>query len=228
MNSNIKVVFIDIDNTLLDFNKCSALSIEKAFIQNGLKFSPQVMQEFFPINNALWKKIEIGGYTKEQLHKERFNILFSKLGINYDGEKVEQCFLDNLYDTVALVDGALDIVKYLSSKYILCTASNAFFEQQVNRLKISGLYPYVKYMFVSEELGAEKPSKAFFDRAFSRLNNVCPKECVMIGDSLTADIKGGSDYGMKTIWFNFLNQIEPQSKIFDYKIDKLSQIKSIL
>lgn len=228
MISNVKVVFIDIDNTLLDFNKCSALAIEKAFNYYGLEFSSAVMQAFFPINNALWRKIERGEYTKEQLHKDRFNLVFEKLNIDFDGELVEKRFLENLFDTVALVDGAMDIVKYLSSKYMLCTASNAFLEQQINRLTISGIMPYVKKTFVSEKLGAEKPTKEFFDRAFSELNGVLPNECVIIGDSLTADISGGREYGLKTIWFNFLNQPLPKEKIYDYKVDRLFEIKNIL
>ena len=115
----IKAVLLDIDNTLLDFNKCSELAIKKSFLEHGLSFTNEVFPTFLRRNDILWKNIEKGEYTRELLHKERWNIIFGELGIDYDGIKIEKSFLDNLYDCVVLIDGALEIVKYLSEKYYL-------------------------------------------------------------------------------------------------------------
>lgn len=224
----IKAVLLDIDNTLLDFNKCSELAIKKSFLEHGLIYTDEVFPTFLRRNDILWKNIEKGEYTRELLHKERWNVIFGELGIDYDGIKIEKSFLDNLYDCVVLIDGALEIVKYLSSKYYLCTASNAPNEQQYNRLKIAGIYPYIKKVFTSEALGVNKPLPEFFDKVFENLNGITPSQTVIIGDSLTADVEGGKKYGLNTVWYNHLKLPEPQVKRYDFKADSLLEIKNYL
>ncbi len=224
----IKAVMLDIDNTLLDFSKCSYLSMQKSFAQHGLPFSEKVFTTFTKVNEELWKSIERGEYTRDQLHKERWNKIFGMLNIDYDGVKVEQSFLENLYDCVVVIDGAIELVKYLSSKYPVYTASNAPNDQQYNRLKISGIYPYLTKVFTSEALGVDKPQKEFFDKCFAQMDGILPEQTIMIGDSLTADIKGGKLYGMQTLWYNHDKVLEPEQKFYDYKVDSLNQIKNIL
>ena len=226
--NDIKAVLLDIDNTLLDFNKCSELAMKKAFIEHGLKFSEKVFPTFISTNDGLWIRIEKGEYTRAQLHKERWNIILSKLGYDYDGEKIEKTFLDNLYDCIVKIDGANEIVEYLSSKYYLCTASNAPNDQQYNRLKLAGFYPFIKKVFTSEAIGYSKPLPEFFDACFSQMPSISPEQTVIIGDSLTADIKGGKDYGMKAIWYNHLQVEVPNEICYDAKVDKLLEIKEIL
>ncbi len=224
----IKVVFIDIDNTLLDFNKSSAQAIEKSFIEHNLPYSDHVFNTFIKTNVGLWQRIERGEFTREQLHQERWNMILKQLQLKYDGVKIEQSFLGYLYECAIPVPNALDLVKYLAKKYYLCTASNAPHDQQINRLTVSGIKPYVKQIFTSESLGADKPSKTFFDRCFERLDGAEPKECLIIGDSLTADIAGGKNYGLQTIWYNHNLEPLPQDKIYDYTVNSLMEITKIL
>ncbi len=224
----IKVVFIDIDNTLLDFNKSSAKAIENSFIEHGLPYSDHVFQTFITTNVGLWQMIERGEFTREQLHQERWNMILKKLGLDYDGVKIELSFLKNLHDCAILVPGALEITEYLSKKYYLCTASNAPHDQQINRLTISGIKPFVKQIFTSESLGSDKPGKQFFDRCFARLDGVKHCEAVIIGDSLTADIAGGANYGMQTVWYNHNGESLPENKIYDHVVNSLTEIKDIL
>ena len=226
--NNIKAVFIDIDNTLLDFNKSAKQSIEKSFSQHNLPFSDNVFEIFLKTNKGLWQRIERGEYTREQLHKERWNMILRQLGLDYDGVKIEQAFLDNLYTCAILIDGGLEIVRYLSKRYYLVSASNAPHDQQLNRLEISGIKPYLRNIFTSESLKADKPNKEFFDKCFGFLPNILPSECVFIGDSLTADIAGGKNYGMKTIWYNHNKEGLPQEKIYDFTINSLKEIENIL
>lgn len=224
----IKAVLLDIDNTLLDFNKCAELSIKKSFAQNNLEYFNDVFKVFLKRNEMLWQAIERNEYTRERLHKERFNLIFKELGIEFNGEIIEGCFLNNLYDCVVKIEGANELVEYLSSKYFLCTASNAPNDQQYNRLKVAGFLPYIKNVFTSEALGASKPLPEFFDKCFQKMNGITPEQTVIIGDSLTADVRGGKSYGLKTIWYNH-NKIEmPKDKPFDYAVEKLSEIKNIL
>ena len=119
------------------------------------------------------------------------------------------------------------MLEYLSSKYNVYVASNAIYNQQVNRLTKSGLIGYVKDLFISERIGFNKPTKEFFDSCFKNMNGILPSQTVMIGDSPTADIIGGKDYGMTTIWYNHDKSNKPCEKA-DYKIENLLQIKEIL
>ena len=226
--SNVKAVLLDIDNTLLDFNECSRIAMKKAFESHGLAFREEVYPTFLTVNEGLWKAIERGEYTRAQLHKERWNIILQKTGYDYDGEKIERDFLANLYDCISIIDGANEIVEYLSSKYYLCTASNAPNDQQYNRLKLAGFYPYLKKVFTSEAIGISKPQKGFFDACFSQMEGITPDETVMIGDSLTADIRGAKEYGLKTIWYNHLKADLPKDEPYDAKVDTLLEIKKYL
>ena len=224
----IKVVFIDIDNTLLDFNECAKESIKKSFEKFGLVYNDQVFPTFTRINNGLWLQIEDGSLTRKRLHEIRFNLILEQLGIDFDGILIEKEFKDNLFDCAITVDGALELVQYLSKKYMICTASNAIYDQQVNRLQKVGIYKYISKMFISEKIGYSKPTKEFFDVCFSNLDGVERDQVVMIGDSLSADVKGGKDYGLKTIWYNHNGIKEPNEKDYDYYVNKLLEIKNIL
>ncbi len=224
---NIKTVFIDIDDTLLDFNKSAFISAKKSFNACGLEFTDQTFDAFLVINNYLWKEVEKGHITREQLHYVRWDMILQKMGMKGDGHLIEQGFLDALFDCAVLKDGAIDICKYLSNKYVLCTASNAPHLQQINRLTISGIKPYVSYIFTSEDIGVNKPDKAFFDACFNKYPLAQKETTIMIGDSLSADVKGAKDYGIKTIWVK--NDIlADDSKFADFTVNSLQQIKDIL
>ena len=223
----IKAIFLDVDNTLLDFNQGARLGMEKAFTLNGLDFKSEYNAVFKTINDELWRKVERKEITRDELHKIRFNLVLKELGIDYDGWEIEKTFLELLKSIAVLIDGAMDLVQYLSKKYILCSASNAPYIQQIGRLTTSGLIKYFKYNFISQEIGFDKPSKRFFDVCFDRLNGVTKEQTFMIGDSLTADIKGAKDYGIKSIWFNF-EKLDYSDNPADYVVESLSQIKDII
>ena len=208
----LKAVLMDIDDTLLDFGKCAEQAMRIGFAERGLPFDNSTYAVFTRINDVLWQQIERGELTTQQLFEFRWNRIFEALGI----------------EAAIPVDGADEICRYLKEKYILCAASNAFHDQQLNRLSMSGLLPYFDHVFVSESLGYRKPEKAFFDACRAFLPDVAADECVMIGDSLTADIAGGKNAGMKTIWYNHAHRPIPEHCAADQIVDSLSQIKDIL
>lgn len=224
----IKAVIIDIDNTLLDFDKSSNKAIELAHKAQNLDFNERILQEFLRITSKFWARIEKGEINRQYLYKERWKEVYSNLNINADGPKTEALYRKFLYDCAYEIEGAKEILEYLSKKYLVCVASNAPFYQQVARLKKIGFSKYIKYVFTSEEVGADKPSAKFFDVCFSRLSPILPFESVMIGDSLSADILGGKNYGLKTIWFDIKNTLNDMGITPDWTIDKLVQIKNIL
>ena len=198
----IKAVIIDIDNTLLDFDKSSFHAIELAHKMQNLQFDNTILSEFLKTTEKFWAKIEKGEITRETLYKERWKEIYTNLNINADGPKTEALYRKLLYECAFEIEGAREILEYLSKKYVVCVASNAPYNQQVARLKKIGFDKYISHVFISEEIGADKPNTKFFDVCFSRLNTILPNEAVIIGDSLSADIIGGKNYGLKTCWFD--------------------------
>lgn len=224
---NIKVVLIDIDNTLLDFNACAKQAMMQASKEMNVNLPDNVLDTFLPINNSLWARIEQGSLTLDGLHQIRWNMVFSALGIKGDGPSFEKLFKKNLFYTAVKVQGATEMLEYLSQKYILCVASNGPYEQQEYRLNKAGLLKYISKIFVSERANVSKPSPMFFEYCFSQLDGFEPKDVLMIGDSLSADIEGAKKYGMATCWFDYY-KTENTSPFADYKISNLSDIKTIL
>ena len=125
------------------------------------------------------------------------------------------------------VNGAVDTVKYLSKKYILCAASNGPFEQQKHRLTLAGMIDCFSHLFVSERIGIQKPQREFFERCLNELHETDKSKFILIGDSLTADISGGKSFGITTCWYDH-NGTGYDNVGADIRIDSLSEIKSIL
>ena len=224
----IKAVLIDIDNTLLDFHKCAPLAVKNAFNKYGIAYKEEYAPIFLKINDSLWQEIENGTLTREELFKIRFKRVFSTLDIDFNAEKIETEFRKELFNSAIAVDGAMDMLKYLSVKYKLYAASNGMSDQQINRLKIAGMFDYFTDFFLSEKLGYQKPDKRFFDGVFKALKGILPSEIALIGDSINADIKGGLSCGIFTVWYNH-NKNAPSIEIKpNFTIESLSEINKIL
>ena len=223
----IKAVLLDVDNTLLDFNLSAGETIKAAFSELGLKYSEEVFGTFLRVNDSLWQKIESKEITREELHRVRWGIVFKELNIAADGREMERLFLSGLENYAILVDGALETVKYLAGKYELYTASNAPYAQQVKRLTISGIMPYIKKILNFEEQGINKPQKQFFEECLKAMRPTTKEEIAIIGDSLSADMAGGKSVGIKTVWFN-RNGGRDETRLCDATVKSLSEIKGIL
>ncbi len=219
--NNVTTVFLDVDDTLLDFHKCAEASMFAVARELSLPFPENAMEIFHPINNGLWEKINSGELTLDGLYKVRWNKVLSAMGIDYDGEEFEKHFLKTLHETAVKTEGALELVKYLSGKYTLHVASNAPERQQRLRLEKAGLLQYFDKIFTSENIGYAKPQPEFY--AFC-LKGLIPDNCCMIGDSLSADVDGAEKAGMKAIWFNKKGQNETRNVV----VTSLAEIMNIL
>lgn len=223
----ITTVFIDIDDTLLDFNESAKEAIKIIMDKNNLRYTPVVFDTFLNINNMLWDKIEKGTLTKSELFEIRWNMIFNELGINFDGKIFEDIFRARLSDCAVPVPHAKELLEYLHRKYTVYAASNAILKQQEKRLSKAGMLKYIDKMFISDQLGFFKPSRDFFDVCFSQLPNLSVDKAIIIGDSATADINGGADYGLKTCWFNRSGMSHKGVKA-DYIVSSLDEIFDIL
>ena len=230
----IKIVFLDIDNTLLSFSEYLKESMRTGFSAFGLK---PYTEEMFPvveeINHGLWKQIEQGLLTYEELLEIRWNKIFSQLGIDFDGRVFETYFKEQLFYSAIPEEGALELLEYLSGKYVLCAASNGPFEQQLNRLRKGNMYDYFSYFFISSKIGAQKPGRDFFDQSFRELRGsgfpkLIPEETMIIGDSVSSDISGGKDYGMHTCLYQKVPDPETDVSKADHVVRSLTEIRNIL
>ena len=197
----LKAVFIDIDNTLLDFDAYVRHTMEMGFAHFGLRaYEPWMYGIFTEENNLLWGRIEQGTLTLPELEKVRWNIIFDRLGIRFDGTVFEDYFRRQLNDSAIPVPGSLELLQTLAQTYTLCAASNGPYDQQVRRMTLAGMDRYIRHWFISEQIGCAKPAAAFFQYALRELK-LPPEACVMIGDSLSSDIAGGIGSGMHTCWY---------------------------
>lgn len=223
----IKALLLDVDNTLLDFNLSAAETVKAAFSELGLKYSEEVFGTFLRVNDSMWQKIEKKEITRDELHRDRWNIVFKGLKIRADGEKMERLFLSGLENYAIPIDGALETVKYLAGRYELYTASNAPKAQQIKRLTVSGIMPYIKKILNFEEQGINKPQKRFFEECLKAMRPIKKEEIAIIGDSLSADMAGGKSVGIKTVWFNRKGESDVAG-LCDVTVKSLSEIKKIL
>lgn len=197
-----KAVFLDIDNTLLDFDACSEEAIRLGFEERGLRWEHGFYATFRRVNDALWQQLERGELTLEELYAVRFDRVFGAMGVRVDGAEFERGFRLRLHDLAIPMAGAGALLRALWGRYRLFAASNGPHEQQLNRLQSSGLLPFFEDVFTSQRMGYNKPGRNFFDACFALLPGLSPADCVMVGDSLTADIAGALDYGMDAIFLN--------------------------
>ena len=234
----IKAVLIDIDNTLLDFDEYVRVAMRQGFEKFGLcQYTDGMFSTFTEANGELWREIEQGKLTYTELLKIRWNRIFSALGISFEGYTFEKYFKECLFDSAIHVHGAEDILAYLCERYILCAASNGPYKQQLNRLEKGNMLQYFSRIFISEDVGASKPSREFFIHCMNALNEdaavrgeggILPCEVIMIGDSLTSDISGAAAMGIVTCFFDKNGDTDTSGISIDYKISDLREIRAIL
>lgn len=219
-----KTILFDVDDTLLDSTGYQRYIIKTMCAQAGVECPDRFVEIFNDLNLRFWHGIEDGSITREQLHKYRFRTFFKETGITgADPDAFEQGFHKGIIEHAEKTDGADEALAYLSKKYTLYVASNASLAQQSARIRKAGIDRYFAKIFASEEIGADKPSKAFFDAVFIELDGVKPCETLFVGDSPTADIAGGNAYELKTCWLN-RGTYQEQKVECDYEIHSLKDL----
>ncbi len=227
MAESIRAVFLDVDNTLLDFDKCAESSSQAAAHKLGLALPAGVMDTFHSVSDPLWRSLQDGEITLDELYLLRWQRIFDILCLPYNGVAFEETFRLCLKDSCEPVEGAMELLEYLRPRYILCAASNGPHAQQLRRLELAGMLQYFDHCFISEEIGASKPQAAFFEACLARLPGVDPSACLMIGDSLSADVDGARNCGMKSCWFNKRRLQEPKEPP-EHTVYSLSEIRAFL
>lgn len=222
-----KYIIFDLDNTLLDFSKSEYNALQALFARYGVVFNEETFDQYKEINHQLWSKLEEGLVKKETVLNSRFSQFFATQGIQVDGAKADDEYRSILESRNDLMEGAIDLLDYLTKEgYIIYAGTNGVGRTQRNRLKNAEMTGYFKELYISEEIGFEKPDVRFFDTIFSKEGIKEVSKVLMIGDSLSSDIRGANRIGIDSIWVNntFINSNEDQST---YECVDLNKIKEL-
>ena len=224
----VEFLFLDLDDTILDFHKAERIAVSKTFQEFGIAPTEEVLARYKAINIACWQMLERGELTRAEVLVNRFRNLFEEYGVSCDAAAVARSYENNLSIGHYFLPGAEEAVERLSQKYRLFLASNGTACVQHGRMTSAGLYPYFEQVFVSQEIGHNKPSKAYFDGCFARIEGFDPEKAIIVGDSLTSDIKGGINAGIRTCWVNPKHLPADPEIPADFEIESLAQLEALL
>ncbi|WP_420320212.1 YjjG family noncanonical pyrimidine nucleotidase [Flagellimonas sp.] len=221
-------IFFDLDHTLWDFEKNSALTFQKILKERRLRVDLEAFLNFYiPINLDYWKLYREDKISKSDLRYQRLKKTFDQINVEVSDELINSLaddYIEHLSSFTNLFPHTQDVLDYLSPKYRLHIITNGFQEIQEKKLKGANIHHYFDQIINSETAGVKKPHPYIFELALEKAE-VHPKNSLMIGDSLEADIMGAQSVGLHTLHFNAHK--EPQHDLCKM-IDSLIEIKSIL
>ena len=224
----IEFLFLDLDDTILDFKKAERIAISATIRQFGVEPTEEILHRYHLINKWHWEQLELGTMTREEVLQGRFDQLFRELGIAADAEKCARAYEVHLSSGHFFLPGAEETVDCLHGKYRLFLASNGTASVQKGRMTSANLYRFFEKVFVSQDIGHNKPSKAYFDGCFSQIPDFDPARAMIVGDSLSSDILGGINAGIRTCWVNPGHAKAPDHIRPDYEIEALHQLPALL
>ena len=224
-----KFLLFDLDHTLLDFDAAEDVALSQLLNEEGVEDIQAYKNYYVPMNKTLWKDLELKKITKQELVNTRFAKLFAHFGIEKDGAYLAERYQFFLSKQGQIFPGVEDLLKKLISRgYELYAATNGITYIQTGRLEQSGIAPFFKKIFISEQLHTQKPDAAFYEKIGARIPSFNKNQTLMIGDSLSADIQGGNNAGIDTIWYNphhLENKTQAQPT---YEVDSYQALLEIL
>lgn len=231
VSKSMSYIFLlfDLDHTLLDFDAAEDVALSHLLKEEGVEDIQAYKDYYVPMNKTLWKDLELKKITKQELVNTRFAKLFAHFGIEKDGAYLAERYQFFLSKQGQIFPGVEDLLKKLIHQgFELYAATNGITFIQTGRLEQSGIAPYFKEIFISEQLHTQKPDAAFYEKIGARIPNFDKDHALMIGDSLSADIQGGNNAGIDTIWYNphhLENKTQAQPT---YEVDSYQALLEIL
>jgi YjjG family noncanonical pyrimidine nucleotidase len=195
-------LLFDADGTLFDYDRAERAALEQALAQIGVAFDPGHLATYRRINQALWQGVEKGEVTPSVVKVRRFELLLEAMQVAHSPAALSDGYLECLANCSELVEDAETVLGALHRKYRIAILTNGLTVVQRGRLARSVIRHHVSDIIISEEIGAAKPAKEFFDTAFARLGNPSKREVLMIGDGWVSDIQGAVEYGIDACWYN--------------------------
>ncbi len=221
-------LLLDLDDTILDFHKAETIALGKTLLAFGLEPTPEVLSLYSRINKAHWEALERKELTRAQVLSGRFQVLFQETGYTVDAQLVAKTYENNLSVGHYFLPGAEEALQSLSKKFKLYLVSNGTAKVQAGRLKSANIGRYFEKIFVSQEIGADKPDIVYFERCFAQISGFDRRKAIIVGDSLTSDILGGKQAGIATCWVNPSHKVPREDILPDYQIQYLSQLEALL
>lgn len=230
MKIMIKVILWDIDGTLLDFEKAEKQAIRTCFEVFDLgECTDDMIARYSVINKGYWERLERKEMTKPQILVERFREFFATEGIVTDcAENFNKEYQLRLGDTICFCDDGYELVKSLKNRVKQYAVTNGTKVAQVKKLNKSGLIDLFDDVFISEDIGVEKPDVKFFEHVWDEIGQYASDEVIIIGDSLTSDMQGGNNAGILCSWYNPKGLENTNGVKLDYEIQNLQEILKIL
>ena len=219
--SKYEYLLIDVDDTILDFKKAEKKAFKKLFKELNVPYKKEYLNIYSSDNLALWKAYEKKEIKRSDIFDNRFNNLFEKLKIDSSPKDASYHFLDLLADEAHILNGSDKELKRLAKKYKLVIISNGEPIVQNNRLVKADIKKYFSFIFLSEEIGHQKPSEAFFMHVEKNIPNFDKRKAIVIGDSLSSDILGAISYNIDSCWITSSKEKNPT---VNYQIKSLKQI----
>lgn len=217
-----RAILMDNDGTLMDFKAGEANAI-RIILKELQVDDPEAPEVYSRINDQCWKDFEKGLVTQPQLRVRRFRELLEYYRIPGDPEEISARYEEALSMQSILLPGALEEVRKISEKLPVVILTNGISRVQHRRIDTSPLAPYLSGLLISSEIGAPKPAPDMYVKALEMLG-VRPEEALMIGDSLTSDIRGAVHAGIPACWYNPSHQACPDDIEIDFIIDRMEQM----
>lgn len=220
----------DLDQTILDFNKSMNYALRDSFAKLHLEIDEEKIALYKKINDSYWERLERGEITKDEVLIGRFRTFFERLGITEkQPEEIADIYQDALGNVFFFRDEADKLIMELKRQgYKQYIVTNGVNRTQEKKVRLSGLDKLIDGVFVSELMGYPKPRKEYFDACFEQMKGTARSECILVGDSITSDMKGGINAGITTCWYNPEKCPNSLALPIDYEICDLRMLPEIL
>ncbi len=224
-----KFLLFDLDHTLLDFTRGEEVALTE-FLTSMAVDDIQTFKDIYrPINQAMWKDLEKGKITKKELVNTRFSRVFAHFGHQVDGAEMALRYQKFIGRQGQIFTGADTLLQELTERgYHIYAVTNGVTYIQKNRLFHSSIGSYFKEVFISEQMGIQKPEAAFYEKIAEQIPDFCPNKALMIGDSLTADVQGGNNAGIDTVWYNPTRLMNESKAVPTYIIHSYQELLELL
>lgn len=223
-----EILLIDLDDTIFDFKKQEYVAIRKTLRDAGLEPTEAVCARYSQINDWHWKQLEKGVITRDEVLHGRFRVLFQEMGIQSDPRQTALNYMENLGEGHYYLPGAEEAIRSLGRKYRVFLASNGTASVQNRRIQSAGLQNLVEGIFISQDIGVNKPAKGYFDYCFAHIPGFDITKTLMVGDSLSSDILGGQNAGLPTCWVAPKEKICTLEKQPTYRIESIRELEALL
>lgn len=223
-----KFLLFDLDDTIFDFQEAENTALTAMFASLKIELTSNLRQQYHLYNQSLWEQYERGQITKAELFQVRFDTFFKKMNLPDPGINLDKLYRGKLADQHQLLPRAEPLLAQLAKNYRLYAVTNGITNTQLKRMAEARIDRYFDNVFISEQIGHQKPKKLFFDYVFAHIPNFQRQQALIIGDSLSADILGGVNAGVDTLWFN-PNFLPNRTKILPtYQIADLMNLDKLL